>query len=613
MTSPPALRAAPRAGGTQSLVTHGVELHDLHSHLFKVTLTIAQPAPNQALSIAVWIPGSYMVREFSKQVQALSATQNGKKITVLQTAKNAWQLGNTNLDPIDVSYLVYAFDASVRTAYLDSTRGFFNGTSLFMRVAGQADAPQEVRLERPVRCTWDVATGLRKHSVTRYGWGTYLAANYDELADNPFELGDFWEGAFSVRGIKHRFIVSGAAAAFDGKRLLADTQKIVEAELAFWHGKNGKPPQALLDKGYVFMLRAMDIGYGGLEHMNSTALIAKRSDLPRIGDSTTTEGVATISDGYTTLLGLISHEYFHTWNVKRLRPASLVPYDYDQENHTELLWFFEGFTSYYDDLLLRRSGLVSDEQYLSLLAKTINQVQQTPGRMVHSLASSSYEAWTKYYRMDENSVNSTVSYYTKGSLVALCLDLMLRERGSNLDAVMQQLWQKHALPAKSSIAGVTEADILQAIPDKACQQALLKWVHTTEELPLSKVLASAGVDTVAVKAGLAQELGLRVGTDSGSIKVKQVLTGTLAHTAGFAAGDEWMAIEVESKAGNQTWRISSLDDVLLYASAGKPITAWVARDKQMLKLVLTLPKNQMLNADVKLKITDAGKLKNWLV
>jgi predicted metalloprotease with PDZ domain len=201
-----------------------------------------------------------------------------------------------------------------------------------------------------------------------------------------------------------------------------------------------------------------------------------------------------------------------------------------------------------------------------------------------------------------------VSYYTKGALVALCLDLMLRQSGSNLDVVMQSLWQKHVAKTTSEIAGITEEDILQAIPDKASGQALLSWVHSTIDLPLSKLLASAGVETVAVKAGLAQQLGLRVGTDGGSFKVKQVLAGTLAHKAGFAAGDEWLAVEVK----DQTWRISSLDDVLLYAPSGKPMTAWVARDKQILKLALTLPKNQMLNADVKLKIVDTEKLSSWL-
>jgi len=592
------------------MIQHRVELADLHAHLYQITLTIPKPTPSQAFSMAAWIPGSYLVREFSKHVQELSAKQSGKKLAILQTSKNTWRLANTSTKPVTVTYLVYAFDASVRTAFLDSTRGFFNGTSMFMRVIGQASDPQQVAIEPSVgNQKWRVATSLPALKTSKAGFGTYQASGYDELADSPFELGQFWEGKFTARGIKHTFVVNGAAATFDGKRLLADTQKIVETEINFWYGKQSAQSESLLDgalsQGYVFMLRAMDSGYGGLEHMNSTALIAKRSDLPRIGDSTA-------SDGYVTLLGLISHEYFHTWNVKRLRPAELVPYDYDVENHTELLWFFEGFTSYYDDLILRRAGLVSDEQYLGLVAKTINQIQQTPGRLVHSLASSSFETWTKYYRMDENSVNSTVSYYTKGSLVALCLDLMLRERGSNLDQVMQLLWQQHSTKSRNGICPITEEDLVQAIPDKACGQALLHWVHSTEELPLSKLLTSAGVETVAVKAGLAQQLGLRVSTDSGSIKVKQVLAGTLAAQAGFAAGDEWLAVEIESKTGNQTWRISNLDDVLLYATTGKPITVWVARDKQMLKLALTLPKNQMLNADVKLKIVDASKLASWL-
>jgi predicted metalloprotease with PDZ domain len=200
-----------------------------------------------------------------------------------------------------------------------------------------------------------------------------------------------------------------------------------------------------------------------------------------------------------------------------------------------------------------------------------------------------------------------VSYYTKGSLVALCLDLMLRERGSNLDQMMQTLWQKHGAKSVDSICAIDEAALVQAIADKACWQALLQWVHTTIDLPLTKLLATAGVETVAVKANLAQQLGLRIGTDGG-IKVKQVLTGTLASRAGFAAGDEWLAIEAK----DQTWRINNLDDVLLYAPAGKPIKVWVSRDKQMLKLALTLPKNQMINADVKLKIADAKKLLSWL-
>ncbi len=594
---------------TALLIQHQVELHDLSAHLFRVTLTIPKPAPQQVLSMPVWIAGSYLVREFSGQLQEITASQGASALPLQQLTKNTWKLGNAATSAIRVQYWVYAFDASVRTAYLSSTRGFFNGTSLFMQVVGQTHEPQQVIIEPPAASSasrvvtqdWRVATALPSVQVNSAGWGSYLAEHYDELADSPFELGEFWQGEFAVRGIRHRLVVSGSTSTLDGQRLLADAHKIVQTQLAFWHEERSQPPQSLLDKGYVFMLHAVHDGYGGLEHMNSTALIAKRSDLPRLNEPAA-------PDGYITLLGLISHEYFHTWNVKRLRPATLVPYDYERENYTELLWFFEGFTSYYDDLLLRRAGLIDDQQYLDLLAKTINQVQQTPGRHVHALASSSFEAWTKYYRPTEHSANSTVSYYTKGSLVALCLDLRLRQSGSSLDQVMQTLWQRHALPAKAQIAGVLEGHILEAISDQACRQALLGWVHTTEELPLSELLASAGVTTVAVKAGLAQQLGLRVGTEGGSVKIKQVLSGTLAASAGFAAGDEWLAVEAD----HQTWRIANLDDVLLYAPADKPLTAWVARDKLMHKLTLALPPHPMINSDVKLTIASAQQLATWL-
>ena len=246
-------------------------------------------------------------------------------------------------------------------------------------------------------------------------------------------MGTFWSGSFVARGVPHRFVVSGASPSFDGERLLSDTQKICETQIDFWHGSSIKSISAkkrVPHQNYVFMLNAVDDSYGGLEHRNSTALICSRKDLPRLGDASSKVTPTKQMEGYTTLLGLISHEYFHTWNVKRLRPAEFSAYQYGAENYTQLLWFFEGFTSYYDDLLLRRAQLIDDATYLKLLNKTINQVQQTPGRLVQSVAQASFDAWVKYYRQDENTPNSTVSYYTKGALVALCFDLTLRAHGS---------------------------------------------------------------------------------------------------------------------------------------------------------------------------------------
>jgi predicted metalloprotease with PDZ domain len=601
------------------LIEHRVECFDLSAHLFRVTLTIAQPAAQQRIALPVWIPGSYLVREFAKQLQGMTASQAGKKIGITQIDKCTWMLdckasSSGQAAPVQVSYWVYAFDASVRTAYLDNSRGFFNGTSLFMRVIGQESSIQQVLIDPPKEIDdWRAATALVSVKTNKAGWGIYQADNYDELADSPFELGDFWEGTFIARGIKHRFVVSGAAPTFDGQRLLADTQKIVETELAFWHGNSGKPPKALLDKGYVFMLYATADGYGGLEHKNSTALIAKRSDLPRLGESAAAEGASLPSDGYITLLGLISHEYFHTWNVKRLRPSELASYDYAHENHTKMLWFFEGFTSYYDDLLLRRAGLINDQQYLGLLAKTINQVQQTPGRLVHPLSGSSFEAWTKYYRPDENSVNSTVSYYTKGALVALCLDLSLRQCGrTSLDHVMRALWERSHQNGNDGVMSEADLlDVLQRLGGRSFAREIKAWVHGVKDLPLTELLATAGVETALAKAPLAQQLGLKLDTASG-LKIKSVLSHSAAAKAGFSAGDEWLAIDVKGQTGNQTWRITSMDDVALYAPAGKPILAWVARDRIIVKLRLALPKTALLNGNVTLRATQAAPLNNWL-
>ena len=413
-------------------VQYRVEAADPHAHLFHVTLTIAQPEALQRLSLPVWIPGSYLVREFSRHLQRLAARQDGKPAAVQQLDKCTWQVDCVPSSPLVLNYEIYAFDNSVRTAWLDTQRGFFNGTSLCLKVHGQETAAHELDLVAPKDLPlWEAATALAPVKVNKRGFGSYYAADYDELVDCPVEMGSFFSGEFKAGGVPHRFVVAGATDSFDGQRLLADAQKICEVQIRFWHDRK-RPPH----RNYLFILNAVDDGYGGLEHRNSTALIASRRDLPRLGETR-------MSEGYVTLLGLISHEYFHTWNVKRLRPAEFAHYEYGAENYTQLLWFFEGFTSYYDDLLLRRAGVIDDATYVKLLNKTINQVLQTPGREVQSVAQASFDAWVKYYRQDENTANATVSYYTKGALVALCFDLTLRQEGSTtLDHVMRALWQR---------------------------------------------------------------------------------------------------------------------------------------------------------------------------
>ena len=549
------------------MITYRIEVADAHAHLFRITLTVPKPAAEQRLSLPVWIPGSYLVREFARHISAMSAKQGTRQLPLQQLDKATWLARCGGRGALSVSYLVYAFDTSVRAAFLDAHRGFFNGTGLCLRVEGAEALPQRIEL-RTLPTGWQVATAMRAVKVDAAGRGSYEAAGYDELVDHPVEMGRFWRGHFKACGVAHEFVVAGALPDFDGERLIKDSQRICEAQIRFWHGRK-KPP---FDR-YVFLLNVIEDGHGGLEHRASTALIASRRDLPQAGKTEMT-------DGYANLLGLISHEYFHTWNVKRLRPAEFAHYDYTQENYTELLWFFEGFTSYYDDLFLVRCGLIDTARYLKLVGRTVSGVLGLPGRKVQSVARSSFDTWVKYYRSDENTPNATISYYTKGSLVALALDLTLRREGQgSLDAVMRELW------AVSQGGPISEAQIRAAllkVGGRSFDTELDAWVHGTDDLPLQGALAAFGVDWAAEAATLVQRLGLRVSESAlTGVRVSHVLRGGAAERAGLSVGDELLAL--------QGWRLRRLDEAARLMVADQPAALLVARDQRVLTLSLTLP------------------------
>lgn len=593
-----------------------VEANDPHGHHFDVTLQIESPAANQTVSLPVWIPGSYLVREFARHLQALSAEQAGKAVAVTALNKNTWQIACAANTPLTLRWRVYAFDNSVRTAWLDADRAFFNPTSLCLRVHGQEQAPHGLTLTRPAhRPHWRMATALHPLEIDADGFGHYRAESYDELADSPVEMGDFWSGSFEVFGIPHHVIVAGAAPSFDGARLLADTRTICKAAIRLWHPEVEEDARGTTPHDrYTFLLNAVGNGYGGLEHRYSTALICNRSDLPRQTSNDNTQQ----PDGYQTLLGLISHEYFHTWNVKRMRPAEFARYDYDQENYTRLLWFFEGFTSYYDDLLLRRAGLLTDAQYLKGLAKTIHQVEQTPGRAVQSVAEASFDAWVKYYRQDENTVNATVSYYTKGALLALCLDLQLRQEGkTTLDDVMRQLW-------RTSRGGpISEDDVLAALKQRSgrsWKKTLKAWVHSTTPLPLAEALATVQVTLEFKPPNWMLRLGVIAQEANGSVVIRRIQTGSAAEQAGLAVGDEWLGIRIGhpgSQHAASEWRIRKLDDIdaLLPSPSqahGDGLVALVARDGRLRWLPLALPALADGKGEAHLLAKDAAALQPWL-
>ena len=577
-------------------IHYQVKVENANAHTWCVTLHVPNPRAKQQFQLPVWIPGSYLVREFSKQLSDMLATQSGQVLKIQQLDKNTWQTNCKANQALQLQYKVYAHDNSVRSAWLDANRGFFNGTSMFVQALGQNQSSFSLELISPAHTdNWRVATALKAVRIDDAGFGIYHAQNYDELADSPVEMSAFASSKFSVLKSNHQMVVTGAAPSFDSHKLQQDAEKIVHTIVNFWH--QGKPPPF---NHFVFLLNAVSDGYGGLEHQNSTALLCRRKDLPKLSDKAR-------SDDYIGLLGLISHEYFHAWNVKRMRPANYESYNYQSEQYTDMLWFFEGFTDYYDNLMLCRAELISPAYYLKLLNKSIHQYLQTPGRQAHSAAAASFEAWTKYYRPDSNTVNITVSYYTKGSLIALCLDLSLRQMGHSLDAVMRELWHQ------SEGGPISQDDVLQALQSVSKQSWRNKihaWVHTVEELPLLEVLQKQGVSVEYEASTLAQQLGLRVREDH-SVHIQTVLRGSAAELAGMSSGDEWLGVETGKGQAMQSWRIQRLDQLPLLLGKNTQCTALVARDGQLHRLPLSLP-SQDPSPLWRLGILDPVKVGSWL-
>ncbi|PUA18305.1 M61 family metallopeptidase [Glaciimonas sp. PCH181] len=522
---------------------------DPAAHLFAVTLQIAAPAAvGQIVALPAWIPGSYMIREFARHIVQIRGESNGRTIPLKKLDKHSWQAAPCD-GPLTLHYQVYAWDLSVRAAHLDQTHGFFNGTSVFLRVVGHENASHVVDIQRPQGAEydqWRIATALPTLRAGRGAVGTYVAANYDELIDHPVEMGTFQLATFKAHGVPHEIAITGNVPNLDMVRLSADLKKICETQIAFFEPAGSKFARQAPMQRYVFLTLAVGDGYGGLEHRASTALICARADLP-------VKGQPECSDGYRTFLGLCSHEYFHTWNVKRIKPAAFAPYDLQVENYTSLLWLFEGFTSYYDDLMLFRCGLIDQAEYLKLVTKTINGVLLGSGRGKQSVAESSFDAWVKYYRQDENAPNAIVSYYTKGSLVALALDLTIRSETKNkksLDDVMRVLWQKYGRDfyATNDTAGrgVTEAAVealFDAVTGLKLKRFFDRYVRGTDDLPLEKLLASAGVTIADERKAVKPGLGARTTRGGAECKLLNVYEGGAAHRAGLSAGDVLMALD----------------------------------------------------------------------
>lgn len=510
------------------------------AHLFRVRCELADAAAGQVFSLPSWIRGSYLVRDFAKHVLRLRASCNGAPAAIERLDKRSFRVAGGGA--LTLEYEVHAYDNSVRKAWLDTRRGFFNGSSLFYCPQGREQSAFEVTVAAPdpALCPgWKLATAMAAVAVDEAGFGSYLAADYEDLIDHPVEMADFQRIDFDVDGVPHSLILSGRCEP-DTVRLAADLRRVCHVQRELF-GQQPKLHQ------YLFLTQVTGNGYGGLEHRSSTALVCARDALPRPGQ-------AGLRKGYRGFLGLVSHEYFHLWNVKRITPQRFAESTLAAEAYSRDLWAYEGITSYYDDYMLLRAGLIDAPAYLDLLAEAATRLQRTPGRHVQTLADASFEAWIKYYQPDENTPNAAVNYYVKGALAALCLDLHLHlHSATTLDEVMRALWARYGQDGKPVPESGLEqvAAELSGLDLRALFDSMLRG---TDELPLAELLAEFGVRaTLRPASGPGDEggrgeakapplwTGLQLrGADTG---IAQVLSDSPAERAGLAAGDTLVAFD----------------------------------------------------------------------
>ena len=565
------------------MLHYQIEFDDYRQHLVHVTLRFLAD-PTQVLSLPTWIPGSYLIREFSKHIESVRAyDEAGRVLKISKFEKNKWRLFNTDHELITVEYDVYAYDLSVRGAYVDQTRLYVNPACLCLGLDGQEHKAVEVEVFLPPELKhFQIATGLASKSLVK-GRFTLKADNYAQLIDSPFELAEQTRFSFEANGIPHEFVVSGKHA-MNIARMQQDIEKICATEISMF----GSVPF----KNYTFMTMATGNSYGGLEHPNSTSLITPRDDLPK------TDEPEEPSADYQRFLGLCSHEYFHSWLVKFIRPENFANYDLNQEGYTSLLWIFEGFTSYYDDLILLRSGVISQESYIKLLKAQIDRYLQNPGRAIQSVSESSFDAWVKFYRQDENSNNAGTSYYNKGCLVALCLDMGLRLRGSSLDALMRKLYEN----AQNGIQvnERTIVDLCNELTGDDWIEQINHLINTTDELPLDQLLPEFGLN-YTLKNDKSLPLGLKLVDKPEGVLIQSARRDGVAVQAGLSANDVIVAIDAIK---------ATVKLVEKYAKQEGTYTVFAFRRDEFIQFDVQTGGSAL--TEVELNVTDQNKADTWL-
>lgn len=548
-------------------VHYQLEMPNPNSHYFEVTMDISDLKSNETiLKMPVWAPGSYLVREFAKSVNLVKVFDNkGVKIPIEKINKNSWLINTKGHSTIKVKYEVYAFELSVRTSFLDDSHGYINGTSMFMYIKDKKDINGKLTI-KPHPSFKKIATALPLESGT-----TYTFKDYDHLVDCPIEIGNHQEFSFDAAGVHHKVAMYGEGN-YDIEKLKTDMAKIVESETKIF----GENP----NKEYLFIIHNLTNPSGGLEHKNSTTLQVSRW---------TYEG-----NSYFGFISLVAHEYFHLWNVKRLRPKELGPFNYDEENYTDLLWVMEGFTSYYDELALRRAGLYTQDQYLGKLFGTINYVENQPGNLVQPVAHASFDAWIKAYRSNENSVNTTISYYSKGQILAAMLDIYIitKFKGKkSLDNFMQALYQEFY---KKKDIGFTEEEFHAALEDFLGED--MDWffdnyIYGTQVIDYEKFFKGIGLAVTGQKTIPNSKLGIRTKTENGKIKITTVYSGSVAEEQGLSVNDE--IIGFNGYRLTEAVTMDHIDEL----SVGEKIDLLIARDGILLSYTITIKESFNMRYD----------------
>lgn len=606
------------------MIHYRVSAKQPSTHIFNIRMLIAKPNPlGQKLSLPNWIPGSYLIRDFARHIIQIEAFTGEEKslspIAIRKKDSNTWLCDKTN-SPLILEYTVYAWDNSVRGSHLDENHAFFNPCSLLLMAEGQENTTHQVKILPPAieeAKTWQVATTLTRDDAKPWGFGGYIADSYDEMIDHPVEMGHFDKVKFTAGGVPHTIVVSGKHDG-DLQRLAEDVRRICQNQIELF---GNRPP---FDE-YLFLLTVQREGYGGLEHRSSSALICQRDALPVLNDSS-------MKPTYITLLGLFSHEYFHAWNIKRIKPECFIPYRLDQKCYTKQLWAFEGITSYYDELALVRSKVISVEQYLDILAQSLTKVLRAPGRKKQSITESSFDAWIKYYQPNENSTNAVVSYYLKGTFVGLLLDMALRQFSENkysLDDVMRFLWREYGEKG----IGVPEDRIEQIIKEMGGEEifpVIFDALYTTKELPLESFLEYFGLHLKLRGAVVNDDLGgkksflplneatafqqgvfgISIQKVQGRIMVTQVSDDSAAQIAGISAQDEIIAIN-EMRVDSE-----SFDKIAKRLRIGQKVKVHLFRQDLLKEKMVTLKAPPLDTAEISIKqnLTETQKrnLELWL-